>query len=88
MLSKMDQLHLVDKILGSLPPPPNADEPSEILDEAIRRHAELESGQVSPLPEAAFWAGVRRRNAFHPTFSGTSTGPVITTPQTEVGPVG
>jgi hypothetical protein len=56
-------LHLADKILGSLPPPPQAAEPEEILAEAIRRDAELESGQVRPLTEEAFWAGVRRRSA-------------------------
>ena len=34
--------------------------PSEILGEAVRRDAELDSGQVKPLSESAFWAGVRR----------------------------
>lgn len=62
-LSEKDRLQLADKILGSLPPPPRAAEPDEILAEAIRRDAELESGKVAPLSEQAFWAGVRRRSA-------------------------
>ncbi len=62
-LSGRDRLHLADKILGSLPPPPLPAEPKEILAEAIRRDSELESGVVRPLTEEAFWAGVRRRSA-------------------------
>ena len=62
-LSQKDRLHLADKILGSLPPPPLAAQPDEILAEAVRRDAELESGQVTPLSEKAFWAGVRRHSA-------------------------
>ena len=55
-LPDKERLHLADKLLGSLPPPPAASEPDEILAEAIRRDAELESGQVKPLSEDAFWA--------------------------------
>jgi putative addiction module component (TIGR02574 family) len=62
-LPEKDRLHLADKILGSLPAPQTPAEPEEILAEAIRRDAELESGKVQPLTEAAFWAGVRRRSA-------------------------
>jgi Putative addiction module component len=57
-LSQKDRLQLADKILGSLPPPPAPAGPDEILAEAIRRDAELESGNVRPLTEKAFWAGV------------------------------
>jgi len=46
-LPDKERLHLADKLLGSLPPPPAASEPDEILAEALRRDAELESGQVS-----------------------------------------
>ena len=62
-LPDKERLHLADKLLGSLPPPPAASEPAEILAEALRRDAELESGQVESLSEDAFWAGVRRKRA-------------------------
>jgi putative addiction module component (TIGR02574 family) len=62
-LPQKDRLHLADRILGSLPPPPEAAEPDEILAEAIRRDADLENGQVRALTEEAFWAGVQRRSA-------------------------
>ena len=59
-LPDKERLHLADKLLGSLPPPSAACEPDEILAEALRRDAELDSGQVKPLTEDAFWAGARR----------------------------
>jgi hypothetical protein len=62
-LPDKDRLHLADKILGSLPAPLAPAELEEILAEAIRRDAELESGEVLPLAEEAFWAGVRHRSA-------------------------
>jgi hypothetical protein len=62
-LSDKDRLHLADKILGSLPAPLMPAGPKEILAEAVRRDAELESGEVRPLTEKAFWAGVQRRSA-------------------------
>ena len=62
-LPDKERLHLADKILGSLPAPVVPAEPDEILAEAIRRDAELESGSVQPLTEKEFWAGVRRRSA-------------------------
>ena len=62
-LPDKDRLHLADKILGSLRAPLAPAEPEEILAEAIRRDTELESGEVLPLTEGAFWAGVRRRSA-------------------------
>ncbi len=58
-LPDKERLHLADRLLGSLPPPATS-EPDEILAEALRRDAELESRQVQPLSEDAFWAGVRR----------------------------
>jgi hypothetical protein len=60
-LSDRDRLQLADKLLGSLPPPPAAGSPDDILNEAMRRDAELESGKVRPLSETEFWDGVRRR---------------------------
>jgi putative addiction module component (TIGR02574 family) len=60
-LPDKDRLQLADKLLGSLPPPPAAAEADEILAEAIRRDAELESGATKPLSESEFWNGVRRR---------------------------
>ena len=62
-LTDQERLYLADRLLGSLPPPPAASEPVEILTEAIRCDAELESGQAKPLSEDAFWAGVRRKRA-------------------------
>ncbi len=62
-LSHKDRLRLAEKILGSLPAPLAPAEPQEILAEAICRDAEFESGEVLPLTEEAFWAGVRRRSA-------------------------
>lgn len=59
-LSDKERRHLADKLLGSLPPPPDASEPDQILAEALRRDAELDSGQVKPLTEDAFWAGASR----------------------------
>ena len=59
-LPENDRLHLADRLLGSLPLPPAAYEPDEIIAEALRRDAELESGRVQPLSEEQFWAGVRR----------------------------
>jgi len=38
-------------------------EAEDILAEAIRRDAELESGAVEALSEQAFWDGWRRRNS-------------------------
>ena len=60
-LSDKDRLQLADKLLGSLPPPPAAGTPDEILNETVRRDAELENGNVRPLSETEFWAGTRRR---------------------------
>ncbi|MEO5961293.1 MAG: addiction module protein [Opitutaceae bacterium] len=59
-LSDKDRLQLADKILGSLPRPPVPAETDEILAEAIRGDAELESGETAPISEAEFWNGVRR----------------------------
>jgi putative addiction module component (TIGR02574 family) len=59
-LPESDRLQLADTLLGSLPLPPDAHESEEIIAEAIRRDAELESGRVQPLSEEQFWAGVRR----------------------------
>lgn len=62
-LSDRDRLQLADALLGSLPPPPAADEPEQILAEALRRDSELEDGRTQPMTEAAFWAGARRSRA-------------------------
>ncbi len=59
-LPDKERLHLADKLLGSLPPPASASDPADLLAEARRRDAELDSGQVKPLSEDAFWAGARR----------------------------
>lgn len=53
-------MRLTDRLLGILPAP-DACEPDEILAEAERREAELESGKTKPLTEAQFWTGVRHR---------------------------
>ncbi|PTY00383.1 addiction module protein [Opitutus sp. ER46] len=67
-LSEKDRLQLADRILGSLPPPPDAAEPEEILAQAVRRDTELESGKTAPLTEQPFWAGVRRHSAGSPAL--------------------
>lgn len=59
-LPDRDRLQLADRILGSLPPPPVPAEADQILEEAVNRDAELESGKVTPLSEGDFWNGVRR----------------------------
>ena len=58
-LSEKDRLRLAEKILNSLSGAIGAE---DILAEAIRRDAELESGAVLPLTEQEFWDGVPRRN--------------------------
>jgi hypothetical protein len=50
-LSERDRLHLAEKILGSLSGLSGAMESEEILAEASRRDAELESGAIEPLTE-------------------------------------
>lgn len=62
-LSDKDRLQLADKLLGSLPSPPAAANPDDILNEALRRDTELENGSVQPLSEKEFWNGVPRRRA-------------------------
>lgn len=57
--NRQERFQLADKLLGGLPPPPTAGSPDEILNEAVRRDAELESGSVRPLSEIDFWNGVR-----------------------------
>ena len=57
-----DRMGLPDR-LDEILPAPDASEPDEILAEAERRDAELESGQAKPLTEAQFLSGVRRRRA-------------------------
>lgn len=52
--------NLAHKLLSSLPPPV-ASTASEMLTEALRRDAELESGAAQPVSEPEFWQGVRRR---------------------------
>jgi len=59
-LSEKDRLRLAEKILDSLS---GSLEAEDILAEAIRRDAELESGAVKALSEQEFWDGVRRRNS-------------------------
>lgn len=61
-LSEKDRLRLTDRLLATLPAP-GAAEPDEILAEAERRDAELESGKTKPLTGAQFKSGVRRRRA-------------------------
>jgi putative addiction module component (TIGR02574 family) len=61
-LSEKERFHLAEKILGSLPALSGAMESQDILAEATRRDAELESGGVEPLTEQEFWDGIRGRN--------------------------
>ena len=59
-LTDKERLHLAGKLLGSVPPPKSSNTPAEILAEANRRNAEIESGEVKALSEDQFWAGVRQ----------------------------
>ncbi|MBC7366387.1 MAG: addiction module protein [Undibacterium sp.] len=59
-LSVNDRWRLASRILGSLPPPPDARVPEAILAEAQLRDAELENGTIKTLSESEFWGGVRR----------------------------
>jgi hypothetical protein len=59
-LPEKDRMRLTDRLLGTLPAP-EASDPDEILAEAGRRDAELESGKSNPLTEKQFLSGVRRR---------------------------
>lgn len=59
-LPERDRLRLMATLLGSLPSPPGAHTRDEMVAEAHRRDAELESGREQPISEEQFWAGVRR----------------------------
>jgi hypothetical protein len=72
-LSAQDRLQLTDKLLASLPPPPAATAPDDILNEAVRRDAELENGSIGSLSETEFWNGARRGWSFIRPSKGTST---------------
>ena len=56
-LPQRSRLKLAVELLRSATP---ATDPAEMLEEAIRRDAELESGEVMPLTECEFWAGINR----------------------------
>jgi hypothetical protein len=60
-LPRRSRLKLASVLLHSVGP---AARPDEILGEAARRDAELETGKVAPLSETEFWDGIashRRR---------------------------
>lgn len=56
-LSQRSRLKLAGELLRSIPA---AATPEQALAEALRREAELDSGTVQPLSEAAFWRGTGR----------------------------
>ena len=57
-LPRRSRLKLASDLLQSVAP---VTSPDEILHEATRRDAEIETGKVKPLSESAFWSGVARR---------------------------
>ena len=57
-LPRRSRLKLASELLHSVAPTTT---PDEILDEAARRDAEIETGKVKPLSESTFWSGVARR---------------------------
>lgn len=59
-LPEDERLRLADALLDSLPASDLAQDSGDLLAEAQRRDAELSSGQVAPLSETTFWAGVKR----------------------------
>lgn len=56
-LPQRSRLKLAGELLRSATP---AATPVDVLDEAAKRDAELESGKVNPLTESEFWAGITR----------------------------
>ena len=52
---------LAESLLGSLPPLDEEWSEAEELAEVERREREIESGQVQPVNEAAFWRHVEAR---------------------------
>ncbi len=56
-LPQRSRLKLAGELLRSVTP---ATSPADMLDEAKRRDAELESGKILPLTESDFWAGISR----------------------------
>jgi hypothetical protein len=54
-LPRRSRLKLASMLLHSVGP---AARPDDILGEATRRDAELETGMVTPLSEAEFWNGI------------------------------
>ncbi len=56
-LPERSRLKLAGELLRSVPATAT---PDDALAEALNREAELDSGKVLPLSEAAFWKGIRR----------------------------
>lgn len=54
-LPQHSRLKLAGELLRSATPASNSD---DVLDEATRRDAEIESGRVVVLTESEFWAGI------------------------------
>ena len=52
------RLKLAGELLKSVGPAVSAD---ELLEEALRRDEELESGEAAALSETEFWSGIRSR---------------------------
>ncbi|MFT4176795.1 MAG: addiction module protein [Luteolibacter sp.] len=54
-LPKRSRLKLAGELLRSVS---TSSSSADVLEEAVRREAEIESGKVKPLTESEFWAGV------------------------------
>ena len=52
---------LAESLLGSLPVEPSKVSEMEELEQAERRHQEIESGKVKPLTEEEFWQSIEGR---------------------------
>jgi hypothetical protein len=57
-LSQRSRLKLAGELLRSLAPNGT---PNEVIDEAARRDAEIESGVAGLLSESEFWSGIAHR---------------------------
>jgi hypothetical protein len=58
-----DQAELASWLLDILPAPASDDADDDGCQEAERRRAQLDSGQVSPVTAGQFWSGVDRARA-------------------------
>jgi hypothetical protein len=59
-LTDRERAHLAAWLLDSLPPASQDDAIADSLQEAERRRAEIDSGEVQPIGEKDFWSAIER----------------------------